>query len=227
MSMKRITGGAATSLSTYKRFANGAWQTLTIAKRYDGAQWVNLLPESSEDTTPSVAIYEKTYSLSSAQIYWGSGNQDNQSSSTGDLIQGSYGASSATTRRTLLFFPISQIMEDLQGAQIVSCELYLKRLSTSHGTASAYCRVKTHAYTSEPATWTGSDTGHADSGTPSFTRGQGKYITLLSSVAEGMRDGTVKGLALDADSNYQLASYARFARSGTKLRITFTKEEEI
>ena len=215
MSIKRYTGSAWSEISTRKRYNGSSWVNLTIGKRYNGSAWVDLW-----STTKT---YTKTYSLSSAQIYWGSGNKDNQSSSAADLIQGSYGSSLATARRTLLFFPLSTIVSDLSGATVSKVELYLSRLSSSHGESGSYCCVKSYSASSAPSTWTGGDSGDADSGTPVFSRGEGKWITLNTAVGTGLKNGTIKCLCLDADSNYSLSRYGRYSRSATKLRITYTK----
>ncbi len=182
---------------------------------YTGGAWKKVFPTSQTLT--------KTYSLSSAEIYWGTGGKEK--SYPAQLIVGSYNSSRATARRTLMFFPLTTIMKDLNGTSIVSAELYLKRLNTAHGEAKCSTLIKTHSFTSAPARWEdGADTGNADSGTPVFARGEGKWVPLLVSVGEGLRDGTVKGICLDADSNYSLSRYARFERASAKLRIKYIKE---
>jgi len=171
---------------------------------------------------PSKETLTRTYSISGGAIYWGSGNKETSYGS--QLIVGSFENGLSTTRRSLIFFPVSDIKADLAGAQILSAELYLKRLNTAHGNPTCSTHIKTHNYSSAPSKWTGSDAGAADSGIPVFTRGQGKWVELLPSVAESIRDGSVKGLCLDADSNYALSCYGRFDRASVKLRITYTKE---
>lgn len=224
MAIKRYSGSAFVDAATRKRWNGSAWVDLTIGKRWDGSKWVDLWSSSGGGgDTPTVKTYTKTYNLSSAQIYWGSGNKDNQSDSVIDLIVGSYGGTKATTRRTLMFFPLSTIKSDLSGATISKVELYLQRRNTSHGNASSSLYTKYGTYSSAPTTWTGTDSGNADSGTPTFTRGQAKWITLNAAIGNGLRDGTIKCLALDADTNYNLSAYGRYVRSGTKLRITYKK----
>jgi hypothetical protein len=90
------------------------------------------------------------------------------------------------------------------------------------GTSSLYAKYSI-SYSSAPTTWDGTDSGAADSGTPTFTHGQAKWITLNNSIGTGMRDGSVKCLCLDADTNYDLSAYGRYVRADTKLRITYTK----
>jgi hypothetical protein len=229
MSIKKYSGTAFSEVSARKRFSGGSWNDLTLGKRFNGSAWIDLWNTSTisepetETPAPTVTTYTKTYQLSSAQIYWSSGSQDNQSSSVTDLIVGSYGGNSSTNRRTLLFFPLSAIQSDLSGATVSKVELYLHRRNTSHGNSSSNAYIKYGTYSSAPSTWNGSDSGAADSGTPAFARGEAKWIILLNSVGTGMRDGSVKCLCLDSDTNYNLAAYGRYVRSDTALRITYEK----
>lgn len=224
MSIKKYSGTAFADVSARKRWNGSAWVDLTVGKRWNGSAWVDLWSTTPEPPpTPTPTTYTKTYSLSSAQIYWGSGSKDSQSGSVIDCIVGSYDGTKAKTRRTMLFFSLSTIKSDLAGATISKVELYLHRRNDSHGSATSNLYVKYGNYASAPTTWDGSDSGAADSGTPTFTRGQAKWITLLNSVGDGLKNGTVKCLILDADTNYNLSAYGRYIRSDTKLRITYTK----
>lgn len=222
MSMKRFTGSAWAALTTFKRWTGSAWQTLTTAKRFDGSQWVDLLDGGGGET----GTITKTYVLSSSQIYWHGGSQDNQKDTAGVLIHGTWTGSLGNARRSLLWFD-SAIAADLQGATIKKVELYLYRENSSHGTSgAASIYIKTHDYSTKPSKWTGTDTGAADSGTPQLKRGAGAWFELLNSVGEGLKNGTVKGIALDADSSTSISAYIRFIRTGSnapKLRITYTK----
>lgn len=223
MAIKRYSGSDFAEISKRKRWDGSSWVDLNVGRRWDGSKWVDLWSSSGGGDTPTVQTYTKTYNLSSAQIYWGSGSKDNQLGSVIDLIVGSYGGSKSTTRRTLMFFPLGTIKSDLSGATISKVELYLSRRNDSHGSATSNLYVKYGTYSSAPTTWDGSDSGNADSGTPTYTRGQGKWITLNNAIGSGLRDGTVKCLALDADTNYSLSAYGRYVRSATKLRITYKK----
>lgn len=221
MSMKRYTGSAFSALSTFKRWTGSAWQTLTTAKRYDGSQWVDLF-EGGGGGGETV----KTYSLAQSQIYWNGGSKDNQKDTSGVLIHGTWNGALSSARRSLLWFD-SAISTDLQGATIEKVELYLYRENSSHGVSgAANVYLKTHNFSTVPSSWTGADTGAADSGTPTLKRGAGAWFTLLNSVGEGLRDGTVKGIALDADSSTSISAYIRYLRTGSnapKLRITYTR----
>ena len=215
MAIKMYNGADFASVSAVK-VRNGAdFCDVSEVKAYEDGTWKRVFPDGQK--------YTKTYSLTDAEIYWGTGGKETSYSS--QLIVGSYASSKATARRTLMFFPLDSIRSDLSGAEIESVELYLRRLDTAHGEASCSTSIKLHGFSSAPDRWEdGTDLGAADSGTPSFARGEGKWVTLLPSVGEGLRDGTVKGICLDADANYSISRYGRFERSAAKLRITYTKE---
>lgn len=219
MSIRRNNGTQFTEVSSRKRCDGNNWVDLTVGKRYDGANWIDLW---SEEETVETQTYVKTYSIVSSANYWGSGNKDGQYPDL--LIQGSHGGTLATTRRAMMLFDREQIAEDLQDAEIVSVRLKLQRANTAHGASgegSIY--VKMHDNASLPTTWQGADSGNADSSTPTISRGETKWISLNNSVAEKLCSGEIEGLALDADSNYNLAAYIKFNKSVTCLEITYEK----
>ncbi len=215
MAIKTYNGTDFASVNAVKIHKGSGFEDVTQVNAYKNGQWQRVFPTEQAVT--------KTYALSDAEIYWATGGKETSYSS--QLIVGSYGGTKATTRRSLMFFPVSQIKEDLKGAQIVSVELYLRRLGSNHGEANCHTGIKMHSFSSPPSRWEGgADLGAADSGTPVFARGQGKWVPLLVSVGKELRDGGIKGLCLDADSSYALSRYGRFDREAVKLRITYIKE---
>ncbi len=221
MAIKRYSGANFADITARKRFDGTNWVALSVGKRYNGSNWVELWSDTSTDTD-AVTTYVKTYAVSSSANYWGSGNKDGQYPNL--LIQGSHGSTLATTRRALMIFNRTQIAKDLSGAKIVSVRLRLQRVNTAHGASgAASIYVKTHDNSSLPAVWKGSDSGNADSGTPTIARGETKWISLNNSVAEKLCSGEITGLALDADSNYTTAAYIKFNKATTLLEITYKK----
>ncbi len=215
MAIKTYNGTDYDSVSAVKVKKGTAFSDVKQVNVRTEGEWKKVFPTSQTVT--------KTYSLSDAEIYWATGGKETSYGS--QLIVGSYGSSKATARRSMMFFPLSQIKSDLQGSEIDSVQIYLKRLDTSHGEASCYTEIKMHNYSSPPSRWDdGPDSGAADNTSQVFTRGQGKWVTLLKTVGEKLRDGSIKGLCLDADTNYALSRYGRFDRSSVKLRITYIKE---
>jgi hypothetical protein len=228
--------GGLSDCSFIKRRTENGFADVTVGKRKTADGWVNILSESGGSGgggggggTPSAPVtttYTKTYALTSAQTYWNSGGKDTQYPS--ELIQGSYGNSSATARRSLLFFGLSQIRADLAGGVIKKVEIYLDRYNSAHGSETAYLAIRQHNYSSAPTRWdSGSDYDTALSGSAklmrSGTSGEAKWITLKNAVGENLRDGRICGISLNAQSNYSLSYYCRLVKSGTKLRITYSK----
>lgn len=217
--ISRYDGGKQIDVTTAKRYDGSKQVNATIGKRWNGSEWVDLFAAPSQQQV-------KTYTLRMSQMYWNGGSQDNQSSTSNCLIHGTYDNTISRARRSLLWFD-SQLQSDIAGATIEKIELYLYRESGTHGSGGAgNVYIKTHNYSSKPSSWTGSDSGVADSGTPTLKRGAGAWLTLNNSVGEKLRDGQIQGIALDADSSTSITDYIRFVRTGTnapKLRITYTK----
>lgn len=219
MSIQKNDGTEFAEVTSRRRCDGDNWVDLTTGKRYDGTNWVDLW---STEVPVQKQTYVKTYSIVSSANYWGSGNQDRQYPEL--LIQGSHGGTLATTRRAMMLFNRTQIAKDLQDAEIISVRLKLQRANTAHGVAGkSSIYVKMHDNASLPTTWKGADSGNADSSIPTISRGETKWITLSTSVAEKLCSGAIEGLTLDADSNYNLAAYIKFNKSVTRLEITYKK----
>lgn len=215
MAIKIHNGTQFKNISDVKIKNGAAFSNVSKVKTKTGGAWKTVWERVTQKTCT------KDYPVSGSQIYWGTGGREDDYAS--QFIQGSYNSSLSTTRRTIMLFPAGTIASDLSGAQIVSVQLYLKRISTSHGNESCTACIKTHGYSSLPSRWEGADTGSAGASGTTFARGQGKWVTLSNSVGEGFKNATVKGLCLDADANYTMSCYGRFQKSGTVLRITYTK----
>lgn len=214
MAIKTHNGTSFSNISDVRAFDGAEFKSVNAVNVYNGTAWEKVFPDGAVSGTV------KTWNVLSVWTYLNSGSR--QSAHLHEPIQGSYDGTAANARRSILLFDYAAIQAALKNAKIEKVELYLKRLNTSHGQATAYAAVKTHNYSSAPTKWTGSDLGDADSGSPSFTRGQGKWVELNNAVGENLRDGTIKGLCLDADSNYALSRYIKYS-SDIKLRITYSK----
>lgn len=215
MAIKTHNGTAFADVTDVKVHNGTAFETPSAVKVFNDTDWENVWPTEIPTET-----FTTTWNVSGIWTYLNSGSI--QTAHKNDPIQGSYDGTAANARRSILLFDYAAIQAALTGATIEKVELYLKRLNTTHGTATAYACAKIHNYAAKQTTWKGTDLGDADSGSPSFTRGQSKWITLLNSVGDGLRDGTVKGLCLDADTNYALSRYIKYD-DDIRLRITYTK----
>lgn len=216
MAIKVHNGTKFTDISDVKVHDGTSWKRPKEVRVFNGADWDKVWP-----TTAAIETVTTVWNVSGIWTYLNSGTI--QTAHKNEPIQGSYDGSSKNARRSILLFDYAAIQKALKGATIKKVELYLKRLSSSHGTGTAYAHVKTHNYASKQTSWKGSDLGNADSGSPSFTRGQSRWIELYTSVGEKLRDGSVKGLCLDADTNYTLARYIKYD-DDIRLRITYSKE---
>lgn len=216
MAIKVHNGTVFADVTDVKVHNGTAFEQAKEVKVFNGADWDKVWP--TEIPTETLTT---TWNVKGIWTYLNSGSI--QTSHKNEPIQGSYDGTAANARRSILLFDYAAIQSALKGATIEKVELYLKRLNTSHGTATAYAHVKTHNYASKPTTWKGSDLGAADNASPSFTRGQVRWIELYKSVGEKLRDGSIKGLCLDADTNYTLARYIKYD-DDIRLRITYTKE---
>ena len=216
MGIKVHDGTAFADVQNIKVHNGTSFETPSAVKVFNGTEWQKVWPDESAKETITT-----TWNVSAIWTYLNSGSI--QTAHKNDPIQGTYDGTSTNARRSILLFDYSAIQKALAGATIEKVELYLKRLNTTHGQATAYACVKMHNYSAKQTTWKGADLGDADSGSPSFTRGKEKWIELYKSVGEKLRDGTIKGLCLDADTNYNLSRYIKYD-DDIRLRITYTKE---
>ena len=208
MTIKRWDGSKWVNVSAIYRWDGSKW-VKAKCRRWDGSKWVDTIEY----------IYTKQYAPSSYQNFWNNGSKDNQYPD--EHIQGTYDSSSGNRRRALIILPYSSIASDLAGATIQSVRLRLKRLNTSHGTSGkGTVVVHSHNISSIPSSWTGS--GLTQRATAGFERGEEKWVTLPNAVGNGLRDGTIKGLALATDST-GLGYYVRMDASRTLLEITYEK----
>ncbi len=217
MSLKRYNGSLWGDLGTRKRYTGTEFKELKFGKRYDGHSWVELWS--------SVGTYTKTYELSDYDTYYLKHSSNAEQKWKGQFAQGCadsdfpnlcYGA--------MLFFPLEQIAEDLSGSVIDSISIYLERVAQPHGMNNGSLLIHYGSkLTSPPSTWDGTDSGDADAGTPTLGLGQGSWFPLNIAVGEGLRDGRVTFLSMNASNRTGIYYYILFNASKTKLKITYTK----
>ena len=119
-----------------------------------------------------------------------------------------------------MILPFSSIASTLSGATINNVEVFIQRQNTSHGTVTGTVRIWTHSSDQLLNSWTG--TGIIQRGSSSINRGEGKWISVSNAVGNGLRDSTIRGLALYT-SSLSAAEYIRTNPSSTRIRITYTK----
>lgn len=202
-------------------------------KRWNGSEYVNADIRSSDgsayekkplmywDGTKHVNILEQEYNIdytpTNHQNYWTlSGSKENNYPTR--HYHGSHNGTSSAKRGSMIFFNIEAIQADLAGAEIDDVRLYLDNLHSYYSTGMTVV-ICSHDKTTEPTSWSYKDY-NIDSLT--INKGQNLWYDLPNSFAEGLRDGTLKGIALYPSSNSTIY-YGYFDAAKTKLNITFRK----
>lgn len=169
---------------------------------------------TAEPPTPPVKRYVKTYTRSWDGSYL---NGSYTSWSAGNCYQGYY--SSGTPSRSMIGFP--SMTSDLSGATVEKIEVYLYFAHwyyNAGGTASIWM----HGATSRPSTF--SSIGSGPVVTSSWGKGQGKWVTLPSSLYAGFKSGAYRGIALRAPGDSTNRTYYGYATGAqTKIRVTYVK----
>ena len=158
---------------------------------------------------PAPKRYKKTYSSTSFHTY----NANDTNAGTPDVVQGLYaGGPSRLRRRGGWKFP--SFTNDLSGATVEKVEMYIY-MNHSYYTAGSTVNVATHS-------------GNISNSLKSFRqitgwkRNTGRWITLPSSLYNGFKNGSYKGVGVISTNSYA-EQYARFNGSGAKIRITYVK----
>lgn len=193
-----------------KKWNGSAWVEPEV-KKWDGSKWVVINQQQ----------YTRTWDSTWTQSY-GSDNQKRNNERGNKLIQGDSGLDHWGIHRSLCGF--GDIKTVLAGAKINDVKLYLRSEHWwyySGGTAV----IGYHNHSSEPSTFSHSKYGAKSQSFDS--RGHAQWIDMPNELAEGIRDGSLKGISIYASSeskNY----YGVFNGAGDgsykpKLKITYTK----
>jgi len=128
--------------------------------------------------------------------------------------------------KSLIYIDDAAWRKLLKDKEIVKVEMYLKRLSTSHGFPNdgRVLNIYTHNYSSNPTGEPMLGYRHQVTG-KDWDRGQGHWFTIPVKYGEYLRDGKIKGFGIhypdtniNPPSNY---SYVRFDAKSFKLRIHY------
>ena len=172
-------------------------------------RWNDGSGTGTQDPAPTKRRYTKTYNSTSFHTYDNNGNE----TSDADVVQGLYaGGPSRLRRRGGWKFP--SFTNDLSGAKVEKVEMYVY-MNHSYYTAGATVNVATH----------NGNVGNSLSSFRQITgwkRNTGKWITLPSSMYNGFKNGTYKGVGVISTNSYA-EQYARFNGSGAKIRVTYVK----
>lgn len=182
-----------------------------MAPEDTGAWWASGNGGGGDTTPPppSVQRYTKTYSATGTKTYNGNGSLRD---SSGDVTQGLYGGGPRRfNRRGGWEFP--SFTNDLSGATVEKVEMYVY---ANHTWSSAGSTVNL-------ATHTGNirDSLNTFTSIYSWKRNTGKWVTLPSSLYNGFKNGSYKGVGVYPTST-STSQYAIF-NPGAKIKITYTK----
>lgn len=206
MALRRWTGAAWVDVQQVRRWNGSAWVKVPV-KRWTGSAWVDTIQY----------VYTDQWAPTEWQTYWNGGSRDNQFPD--EHFQGTWSGSSSDLRRDLIILPYGAIASALAGATIQAVKLRLRRESSVHGTSGeAAVFIHSHNIDSLPATWTLSGlTQRAEVG---LSRGEEKWVPLPNAVGNGLRDGSIKGLAISTTLT-GIGYYARLTAARTLLEITY------
>jgi hypothetical protein len=167
-------------------------------------EFVRTAPGSSHSSTspPAPAAAPTSHTLT-AQAIWSQSYAGAGAARTDDgTVKLYYGnvADGAGRNRSLIGFDYTTIAATLSGSTIKSVRLDLQNLATYYpGGATAFFGI--HNFTSEPATWAGGGIPQSMIASAHLYPAEPSTIYLPLSFATMIRDGTGKGIALEAPND--------------------------
>lgn len=175
---------------------------------------------ASTPAPPAVTTYTRTYSATWYQTY----SEDNTQKSDTTANQGRY-SSSDGNQRSLIGFDYADMRSDLAGSTInkVTFTAYAEHWYYNNGGTAV---LGTHNYTSEPSTWADSRVAQNGQQSSGWPRAAKRTVTLANSVGNGIRDGSITGIAFGPAPSSDLIYYGKFTGFGSNrpsITITFTK----
>lgn len=187
---------------------NENWAGLSDQINYPGENDNTPTPPAPKQTVT------KTYTATAAESYRGNNAKATGYVWQGKVSQGQYSTVSGGALKGLWVFP--NMTSDLSGATISKVELYVENQHT-YANAGATAYFHTHGHTSIPTTYSGTS---SNTFTSSFSRGQGKWITLnTTTYGNGLKSGAIRGFGIYTTGT---ANYAYFSPTA-RIRITYTK----
>ena len=205
-------------------------------KKWDGTKWTDRYVPSPPHLPPSYSetkTYTKTWSATWSETFDGNGNVNTYNNSTGRMYQGRYGEHDTINnirhnpilygiQRSMFGLDYKSIQSELSGSRIKSVEIYLY-MDHSWFVSEGIASIVSHRSTSKPSTfsYTGSVKEEVYRG-----RGQGKWITVPTSIGESLKNGYITGFGLYKNTtNPRYYGYWHGANQSNspKIRITYEK----
>lgn len=188
------------------KYIDGQWVNCYGYRWIDG-EWADLLDRTSDKKS-----YTSTWTSTDMQSYGGNGAKRTSS----DAYQGYY-SSTWGECTSMYFFNYTSIKSALKGARIDEVSVTLKCNHSYYGSGTEF-RVGTHNASSVPSKYSSVTTKN---GWKTIKAGDTATFTLYNVVGERLRDGTSKGLVLDANSTS--LDYYGYCSDTAKLKIKYYK----
>ena len=218
--------GAWRTVTDPQVYSNGQWRQVQEGSVYDAGAWKQVYtravapPPPPPPPPPGPTAFNQSFAVTSKQVYWESGNQDNQSSTSPLFIQGTFDLTPGNRRRTLVFFDDAAIRSFLSGASISEIWFGTTRQNTSHGSPTATIRIGTTSAGSAIGLFTG--TNITPRGFASVGRGQPVEVPLVNSTGTDFQNGMARSIAVSTTSE-ALSEYGRYISSGSYIRFVGSK----
>jgi hypothetical protein len=167
------------------------------------------------------ATYTKRFNATSSRSYDGDGGYRTGDPATHDCFQGYYSGTHGNTK-SIVCFDDAAIRSTLAGASIQSVKLKF-RVKHSYYNAGLNVHVKTHNFSSAPATYSAGGEIAARSG---CMEGSTYSVTLPLSFATDLKNGNARGVSFYGPSTnraYYGYLYGPTSNSVPQLIITYTK----
>lgn len=207
----------------------GAWKQVQSAHVRDAGSWKQVYtrtappgPTPPPSPTPQAFDTGDTFRVTGKQVYWNSGSQDNQSSTSPLFIQGTWNGDVNNRRFTLVFFNDAAIRSFLAGATISQIWFHTTREGGTHGAPTANIRIGTTSAGSPIPSWRG--TGVTARGNASVARGAPIAVPLTNATGTAFQNGTARSIAVGwEDTGLGISEYGRYVQAGSYIRFVGTK----
>jgi len=167
--------------------------------------------------SPAPKTITKTWNRTWSHAYRSDGSRRDD---TSRLYYGN-GDSYNGKQTSLVGFPYATIQSDLSGSTIKKVELYLYNAYSWWNSGSTIF-FGMHNETAEPTTLP--TLVRSNVSNASFSRNQGKWVTVSTEFGTRLRAGTIKGIALMAPNNdRQYYGYVSVTDTSPIVRITYVK----
>lgn len=220
MSIKRMTANGWHRSGTFKRYTGTEWATTSTACRREGGQWIDIWQPSGSFTKSYELTQYASYTMANGQRV----TNVPLHSGTPVLMQGSSTGKTSDIVSTMMFFPTELMRNDLHDATLNYAVLELTCVDMSAPGVPGYLLLHYGSGYSEcPAEWDGTDSGDADSGSPTVMFSRTSTYNVSLNVVKGLLDGSVDFLALNAISRRDYSYYMLFDASSARLILHYSR----